>query len=117
VGGIALATVRGGECGLAGIVANPAAKFDQVKSFDDRRSAFAQRFDDWPALFSHWEQSIDGLAGEIVRGECENAVYDPVCLSYAGLDILLRRAEGEAWCLVHGGGEFAVTGDDDDAAR
>jgi len=88
--------VRGGACGLAGIAADPAAKFDRIKSFDDRRSGLAQRFDSWQALFGHWQRCIDGLAGEIVRGECDNAVYDPQCLSYAGLDILLRRAEGVA---------------------
>ena len=116
LGGIALATVRGGECGLAGIAADPAAKFDRIKSFDDRRSGLAQRFDSWQALFGHWQRCIDGLAGEIVRGECDNAVYDPQCLSYAGLDILLRRAEGEAWCLAHGEGGFAATGENDDQA-
>jgi hypothetical protein len=51
---------------------------------------------------------------EIVRGECENAVYDPQCLAYAGLDILLRRAEGEAWCLAHGAGGFIEGEADDD---
>ena len=101
VGGIALATVRKGECALRGIAATPEYCFDQIKSFDDKRSAFARRFDSWTALLQHWHSGVDALAAEVIAGVCDNSLHDPNGLVYAGLDLLLRREEGRAWLLAH----------------
>jgi len=114
VGAIALATVRGGECSLQGIAADPADCFDRVKSFDGRRSGISGRFSDWTTVMAHWEQSIESLAQEIISGNCSNVAFDPTNPALDGLDILLRRDEGEAWCLEHGQGEF--TADDEGEA-
>jgi hypothetical protein len=108
VGAIALATVRGGECSLQGFAADPAACFDRVKSFDGRRSGITGRFSDWTAVMVHWEQSIDSLAREIISGNCSNVAFDRTNPALDDLDILLRRDEGEAWCLEHGQGDFGV---------
>lgn len=101
VGGIALATVRKGECTVGGIVAAPEDCFDQIKCFDDKRSVFARRFDSWSALLQHWHSGIDALAGEIIAGVCDNSLHDPNGLAFAGLDLLLRREEGSAWLLAN----------------
>lgn len=102
VGAIALATVRGGECALAGIAADPLIACQGMSAFDSRRPAHAQRFADWEALLAHWSAGVDALAAEIAAGRADNVVYDRKALSWSGLNLLLRREEGEAWRLAHG---------------
>lgn len=99
VGGIALATVRHGECLLDGVVQDASNSFDKLKDLSGRSSNLQKRFEDWAAAFAYWQQSIDELALEFIGGECGNVLYDP---SHPGLDeyqILLRHNEGEAWNL------------------
>jgi len=97
----ALATVRGGECTLQGIAAESSTQFDKIQSFHGRRGGFARKFGHWEALYCHWDACIDQLASEIVKGECANVLYDPNSLSWAGLELLMRRVEGEAWMVAH----------------
>jgi exodeoxyribonuclease-5 len=112
VGGIALATVRQGECGFSGIGQKVSATFDGIRSFADRKTGFAKRFSDWEQIFRHWEIGIDALAGEIELGLCANVLYEKNSLQWAGMDILLRREEGAAWLLEHGG--VSDEGDEDE---
>src|SRR5690606_14421075 len=63
VGGIALATVRGGECRMGGVVANPESAFGAVYSFGNSRTSVTSRFPGWPQLLSHWQECIGQLAG------------------------------------------------------
>jgi exodeoxyribonuclease-5 len=103
VSGVGLATVRQGECEFSGISEEAAGKFDGIKSFDNQQTSFAKRFSDWDHLLQHWQQGVDALAGEIALGLSANILYDKTSLQWAGLDILLRREEGTAWLLEHGG--------------
>ncbi len=109
VSGIGLATVRQGECGFIGISAEAAATFDGIKSFDNQKTGFAKRFNDWERLLLHWENGIDALAMEIELGVSANVLFDKNNKQWAGMDILLRRQEGAAWLLEHG-----VVGDEGD---
>jgi ATP-dependent helicase/nuclease subunit B len=113
VSGVALATVRQGECEFIGISAEAAATFDGIRSFDNQKTGFAKRFSGWDHLLRHWEQGIDALAGEIKLGLSANTLYDKTSLQWAGMDILLRRQEGAAWLLEHGG--VGDEGDEDEA--
>jgi RecB family exonuclease len=103
VSGVALATVRQGECGFSGIGQSVSVTFDGIRSFADRKTGFAKRFSDWQQIFRHWEIGIDALAGEIEQGLSANVVFDKTALQWSGMDILLRREEGAAWLLEHGG--------------
>jgi hypothetical protein len=112
ISGIALAAVRQGECGFSGIGQNVSATFGGIRSFADRKTGFAKRFSDWEQIFRHWETGINALAGEIELGLCANVVFDDTSLQWAGMDILLRREEGAAWLLEHGG--VGDEGDEDE---
>jgi hypothetical protein len=99
VGGIALATVRHGDCQIDGVVSNNAHDFDKLKHLEGKSRSLDKTFSDWPSAMAFWQQSIDSLAGEYIRGECRNVLYDR---SHPGLDeyqLLLRHSEGEAWLV------------------
>jgi exodeoxyribonuclease-5 len=111
VGGLALASVRAGDCRLAGVVDDPLAAWQTLYASDKRNSAFGRAFAGWEALFEHWKTGIGMLLQEIAAGHAANCLYDREGLRYAGLDAVLRRGEGEAWLLAHGA---AVAADRDD---
>lgn len=102
VGGIALATVKHGECLLDGVVNDAAHAFDKLQALNGKSRGLDKRFEDWPAAMAFWQESINALAGEFIRGECGNVVYDRY---HPGLDefqLLLRHSEGETWLLQTG---------------
>ncbi len=104
VGGLALASVRSGDCRLAGVVDDPPAAWQTLYASDNRRSAFGRAFAGWEELFEHWKTGIGALLKEIAAGHAANCLYDREGLRYAGVDAVLRRGEGEAWLLAHGAG-------------
>jgi hypothetical protein len=102
VGGIALATVRHGECLLDGVVQDASNSFDKLKDLSGKSSNLDKRFENWAVAFTCWQRSIDELALEFIGGECGNVLHDP---KHPGLDeyqVLLRHNEGEAWNLHSG---------------
>ncbi len=111
VGGLALASVRAGDCRMAGVVDDPLAAGQTLYASDNRRSAFGRAFAGWEDLFQHWKAGIGSLLEEIAAGHAANCLYDQDGLRYAGLDTVLRRSEGEAWLLAH---SAAWRGDHDD---
>jgi hypothetical protein len=99
VGGIALATVKHGECMLDGVVDDGAYAFDKLQALNGKSRGLDKRFEDWPAAMKFWQESINALAGEFIGGECRNVVYDR---NHPGVDefqLLLRHSEGETWLL------------------
>jgi exodeoxyribonuclease-5 len=104
VGGLALASVRAGDCRLAGVVDDPQAAWQTLYASDNRRSAFGRAFAGWEHLLEHWKTGIGVLLQEIAAGHAANCLYEEEGLRYAGLDSVLRRGEGEAWLLAHGAG-------------
>ncbi len=110
VGGLALASVRTGDCSMAGVVDDPAAAWKTLYGTDNRKSAFGRRFANWQELMEFWQSGIGALLEEIAAGDAANCLYDKEGLRFAGLEAVLRRTEGEAWLLAHG---IEGLGDDD----
>lgn len=104
VGGLALASVRAGDCRLAGVVDDPLAAWQTLYASDKRNSAFGRACAGWEDLLEHWKTGIGVLLQEIAAGHAANCLYDREGLRYAGLDAVLRRGEGETWLLAHGAG-------------
>lgn len=110
IGGIALATVKHGECLLDGVVSNPAHAFDKLQPLEGNCRNLDKQFDDWPAAMTFWQESIDALAAEYIRGACGNVVYDRFHPGLADFQLLLRHSEGEAWLLQTSTGGPDVAG-------
>jgi ATP-dependent helicase/nuclease subunit B len=111
VGGLALAAVRAGECGFSGIVDHPDAACDKLYALELGKAGLARRFSDWPAVRAHFEQGIAGLLDEIIAGQADNTPHEPAVLAWAGLEAVLRHAEGADWLNAHG---TVLAGADDD---
>jgi hypothetical protein len=108
VGGIALATVRHGECLLDGVVQDSAHDFDKLRHLNGKSRNLDKRFADWPAAIASWQQSIDALATEIIQGLCSNVLYDRNHPGLEDFQLVLRHEEGEAWLQQQApGGEKA----------
>jgi len=101
VSGITLAAVRSGECSFSGVTGDVINTYDGMGAFDKKNRSYARRFENWEQLFAHWERSLDSLATEIIDGKSDNTVHDQNGLKWSGMDVLLRREEGEAWLLAH----------------
>jgi len=115
VGGLALASVRTGACRMAGIVDDGNAACQTLYSMENRKNQFSRQFSNWEQLLDHWKSGIADLLREIVTGHAANCLYQEQGLRYAGLDIVMRRSEGEAWLLAHGmTGLDSDEGPDDD---
>ncbi|WP_354695526.1 PD-(D/E)XK nuclease family protein [Elongatibacter sediminis] len=110
VGGLALASVRAGACTFSGVVDDAAAAGAGLAPMGQGRSLLVTRFGDWDTLRAHLESGITGLLDEIVAGRAENCLYDERAIGWAGLEPVLRHAEGAAWRSGHG--ESGGTGDD-----
>ncbi len=115
VGGIALAAVKHGECLLDGVVSDSAHACDKLQPLSGKGRNLDKRFNDWPAAMAFWQESIDALAAEYIRGDCSNVVYDRSHPGLADFQLLLRHSEGEAWLLQAGadvGGSVAADSND-----
>ncbi len=99
VGGIALATVKHGECLLDGVVNGSAHAFDKLQPLNGKSRALDKRFSDWAAALQSWQQSIDALAEEYIQGDCRNILYNRQHPGLEEFQLLLRHDEGEAWLL------------------
>lgn len=60
---------------------------------DKRKPTFLQNFDDWPALLTHWKNSIEAIAKEIKAGEAAVRFDDERLLMYCEVVPLLRLPE------------------------
>ncbi len=105
VGGLSLASVRAGDCGMHGVVDDSDIAVGKLYHTKNRRSSFGRHFAGWEELFSHWQSVIEDLKQEIVGGYAANIVYHKDGLKYSGLDCVLRRSEGEAWLAAWGAAE------------
>jgi ATP-dependent helicase/nuclease subunit B len=114
VSGLALAQVKFGETGVKGVVANPAHEFGSVRSFGQKGSAVHKRFSDWAEALQHWRAAIEQLAGEFIRGDARNLVFDPRSLQDDDLLPLLRLEEGAEWLRQRGIAVAAFGGDEDE---
>ena len=102
VGGLALVSVRTGDCSMAGVADSDSSVWSKVYNVDKRGTAFGRSFATWADLFEHWKTGIDLLLKEITSGHAANCVYDDNGMRYSGLEAVLRQGEGTAWLLAHG---------------
>jgi probable DNA repair protein len=91
VSAVLLARLRRGENGFVGVAMENGIA-PKVRAFTESRQS--QGYEDWNALFHHWRDSLEMLAGEIQAGYAEVAPKDPVkSCRYCPLPSLCRIHE------------------------
>lgn len=92
VGGLALASVRPGDCGLVGISDHDASTAGDVDVAGKGRGKARQWR--WVDLVNHWRAQAELLCEEILAGRADNRVYDRDALRYTDLSLILRHDDG-----------------------
>lgn len=92
VGGLALASVRPGDCALVGVSDHTASAGGDIRVVGEGRGA--ERNWQWGDLVRHWREQAMSLCEEILAGNAENRVHDEGVLRYTDLSLILRHDSG-----------------------
>ena len=85
---VCFARVRNGECGFEGLSGDKTG----VGGIDPCDGKY-NRPDDWLQLLDAWKETIDALAGEVVRGRTEVAPRNHAACKHCGLESVCRIDE------------------------
>jgi probable DNA repair protein len=101
--GVALAHVRPDEMKFTGLSDEPLVCRPGISGFTSRPSKLAKELGSWTQALATWENRLRELLGEIEAGDCRHVLFHPDGLQYAGLELLMRTREAQAWVEARGG--------------